>query len=255
MNRIGNAFRNGKAFIAYIMAGDPSLDKTAEFIIEMEKAGADLVEIGLPFSDPIAEGETIQRANLRAFQNPINCDMVFEMAASLQGKISIPLAFMTYLNPVLNYGYDRFFSRCASCGIAGIIIPDMPFEEEGEIKPDAARHGIEVITLVAPTSEGRVEQIARNAEGFIYLVSSMGVTGVRSEITTDIPSMVAALKKHTDIPVAVGFGIHTPEQARELSRHADGIIVGSALVNIIEKHGENAAPFLYEYVSRMKAAL
>jgi len=252
MNRIKDAFHNKKAFIAYLMAGDPNLAASAEYILTAQEAGADMVEIGIPFSDPIAEGEVIQAAGIRALAAGTRLDGVFDMVASIKDKMRIPMVFMTYLNPVFVYGYDRFFTKCAEIGICGIIIPDLPFEEQDEAKTAVVKHGIEIVTLVAPTSEKRIAQIAGNAEGFIYMVSSMGVTGVRSEITTDLSTIISEIKKYTDVPVAVGFGISTPEQARYFSKTADGIIVGSALVRIIGQHGENAKDALYEYIQEMK---
>lgn len=255
MNRIAEAFRNKKAFVAYLMAGDPDLETSAEYILTAQEAGADLIEIGIPFSDPIAEGEVIQAANVRALNMGTRLDGVFNMVASIRDKMRIPMVFMTYLNPVYVYGYDRFFARCSDIGICGIIIPDMPFEEQGEAKKVAVKYGVEIITLIAPTSQKRVTEIARNAEGFIYLVSSMGVTGVRSEITTDLSSIIAEIRNITDIPIAIGFGISTPEQAEHYSAIADGVIIGSAIVRIIEQHGKDAKQALYRYISEMKAKL
>ena len=252
MSKISAAFKNKKLFIAYIMAGDPSLAKTKEFILAARRAGAGLVEVGIPFSDPVAEGEVIQRANLRALKQKINLDKVFDMVASIKDKINIPLVFMTYLNPVFNYGYEKFFKQCARCGVSGVIIPDMPFEEQGEIKPAAAKNGVDVLTLVSPSSsDARIKAIAENAQGFIYLVSSYGVTGVRKNINTDISAIVKKIKRHTDVPVAVGFGISTPEQAAEFAKHADGVIVGSAIVKIIENYGPAAAPRVEKYIKSM----
>ena len=240
-----------KAFIAYLMAGDPNLELSADYILTAQEAGADLIEIGIPFSDPIAEGEVIQAAGLRALKAGTRLDGIFDMVASIKDKMKIPLVFMTYLNPVFVYGYDRFFSRCKEIGICGAIIPDLPYEEQLEVKEIAKKTDIDIITLIAPTSEKRIEEIALNADGFIYLVSSMGVTGVRKEITTDLTSIVSEIKKHTDIPVAIGFGISTPEQAAYFSTIADGVIVGSAIVRIIELHGDKAHQPLIEYIQEM----
>ncbi|MCL2408530.1 MAG: tryptophan synthase subunit alpha [Oscillospiraceae bacterium] len=255
MNRIHDAFQNQKAFIAYLMAGDPNLAISAEYILTAQEAGADMIEIGIPFSDPIAEGEVIQAASARAQAAGTRLDGVFEMVASIKDQMRIPMVFMTYLNPVFVYGYERFFAKCTEIGICGVIIPDLPFEEQSEAKSIAAKHNIEIITLVAPTSEKRIATIAESAEGFIYLVSSMGVTGVRSEITTDLSAIVSAIKKHTNIPVAIGFGISTPEQVGYYSAIADGVIVGSAIVRIIGQHGEDAKPAMCEYIQRMKQGL
>ena len=254
MIRIKDAFINKKAFIVYLMAGDPSLDDSAEFILTAQDAGADMVEIGIPFSDPIAEGEVIQASAERALKAGVRLDGIFKMVASIKHKMRIPVVFMTYLNPVFVYGYDKFFDKCREIGICGIIIPDLPFEEQNEVKNAAASYGVEVITLIAPTSKTRIAEIAQNAEGFIYLVSSMGVTGVRSEITTDLSSLISEIRKHTDTPAAVGFGISTAEQVSKYSKLADGVIVGSAFVRIIAEHGKNAAPPLRQMILKLRGA-
>jgi len=255
MNKISDAFKNGKAFIAYLMAGDPDLKTSAEYILAAQEAGADLIEIGIPFSDPIAEGEVIEAASMRALNAGTRLDGVFNMVASIKDKMRIPCVFMTYFNPVFVYGCDKFFARCAEIGISGAIIPDVPFEEQGEVKEAAKKHGVEIVTLIAPTSKERIEKIAKDAEGFIYLVSSMGVTGVRKDITTDISSMVTDIRKVTKTPIAIGFGISEPEQAAQYSAIADGVIVGSAIVGIIGEHGSDAGPKLYEYIKAMKTGV
>lgn len=255
MSKIKNAFQNGKAFIAFLTAGDPSLEKSEEFILHLVRGGADLIEIGIPFSDPVAEGSVIQQANIRALSAGTTPDKVFELVAAVRKKTDVPLVFLTYLNPVFNCGYERFFERCRDLGVDGIIIPDLPFEEKDELDGIAEKHGVDLISLVAPTSEQRIRQIAEAAKGYLYVVSSMGVTGMRSEIRTDLKSMIEAAGKASDIPVAVGFGINTPEQAKEIGSVSDGVIVGSAIVKIIEKYGEAAGPYLYEYVKSMKDAM
>ena len=252
---IRDAFGRGKAFIPFITAGDPNLDKTAEYILEMERAGADLIEIGIPFSDPIAEGVVIQEADLRALQSGTTTDGIFDMIEKLRQKTDMPLVFMGYLNPVFHYGYEKFFKRCAECGISGIIIPDLPYEEKGECDEIAASYGVDVISMIAPTSASRIRAIASEAKGFLYVVSSMGVTGVRSEIKTDLTSILSAVREASDIPAAVGFGINTPEQAAKIAQVADGVIVGSAIVRIVARYGDLAGPHIYEYVKNMKDAI
>ncbi|MGL5433886.1 MAG: tryptophan synthase subunit alpha [Lachnospiraceae bacterium] len=255
MSKIKQAFADGKAFIPFLTAGDPGADKTVEYILEMEAAGADLIEIGIPFSDPTAEGVVIQDANIRALAAGMTTDGVFDIVRSVREKSSIPLAFMTYLNPVFHYGYERFFQTCHQLGVDGIIIPDLPHEEKGELSEIAAKYDVNVISMIAPTSRQRIQTIARDAVGFIYVVSSMGVTGVRSAITTDLSSIVKAIREVSDIPVAIGFGISKPEQARQMAAMADGAIVGSAIVKMIEAHGAEAGPILRNYVTEMKAAV
>lgn len=256
-NQLGRVFDtpNKKAFIGFLTAGDPAADCTVKYILEMERAGADLIEIGIPFSDPTAEGVVIQDANIRALKGGMTTDGAFEIVRRVREQAQIPLAFMTYANPVFHYGYDRFFAKCEELGVAAVIIPDMPFEEKQEMEEPAGRHNVSVISMIAPTSESRIQTIASQAKGFLYVVSSMGVTGVRSEIKTDLGAIVESIRKVTDVPCAIGFGISTPEQAKKMAAISDGAIVGSAIVKIIEKYGEEAAPELYRYVKSMKDAV
>lgn len=254
-NRIEKAFENKKAFIGFLTAGDPTFDSSFDNIMAMIKAGADLIEIGIPFSDPIAEGPVIQNADVRALNGGMTTDRAFELAAKVRAETDIPLVFMTYLNPVFKYGYDRFFGKCAEIGVDGLICPDMPFEEKSEADKIAREHGISIISMIAPTSEERIKSIAQSAEGFLYIVSSLGVTGVRSEIKTDLASIMESVKKYSKAPAAIGFGISTPEQAKKMAAISDGAIVGSAIVRIIEKHGENAADEIYNYVKSMTDAV
>jgi tryptophan synthase alpha chain len=255
MSNIKNAFKNGKAFIAFITGGDPSIEKTKEFVLEMIKAGADLIEIGIPFSDPIAEGPVIQEANNRALAAGATVEKLFNLVAELRKETSVPLLFMTYVNPVFHYGYDAFFKRSSEVGLDGIIIPDLPFEEQTPVKEAAGKFGIDLISLIAPTSEARIKEIAKTANGFIYLVSSMGVTGIRGKITTDLDSITKTIKSVSSVPLAIGFGIHTPAQASQMAKIADGVIVGSAIVKIAAEHGKEAGPHIYRYVKEMKDAI
>ncbi|MBQ6099722.1 MAG: tryptophan synthase subunit alpha [Methanobrevibacter sp.] len=254
MSKIANAFKNGKAFIGFLTAGDPTCEKTVEYILAMEEAGCDLIEIGIPFSDPMAEGVVIQDANVRALKHNTTTDDVFDIVEKVRAKTDVPIVFLTYINPVFFYGYEKFFKRCNDLGIDGIISPDLPFEEKGEIKDIALKNDVDVISLIAPTSKERIQKIASDATGFIYIVSSLGVTGMRSEIKTDLNAIIKDIRDVTDLPLAVGFGINTPEQATQIGQIADGVIVGSAIVKIIEQHGENAKEPLREYVSSMKKA-
>lgn len=254
MSKIANAFKNGKAFIGFLTAGDPTIEKTVEYILAMEEAGCDLIEIGIPFSDPMAEGVVIQDANVRALKHDTTTDDVFGIVEEVRKHTDVPLVFLTYINPVFFYGYEKFFKRCSELGVDGIISPDLPFEEKGEILDIARGNDVDVISLIAPTSKERIQKIASDASGFIYVVSSLGVTGMRSEIKTDLNAIIEDIRDVTDLPLAVGFGINTPKQAREIGKIADGVIVGSAIVKIIEEHGENAADALKEYVSAMKKA-
>ena len=254
MSKIANAFKDDTAFIAFLTAGDPTIDKTVEFIFALEEAGCDLVEIGIPFSDPMAEGVVIQDANVRALKHNTTTDDVFDIVRRVREKSDIPLVFLTYINPVFFYGYEKFFKRCAELGIDGIISPDLPYEEKAEIADIANDNGVDVISLIAPTSKERIQMIANDASGFIYVVSSLGVTGMRAEIKTDLNAILSDIREVTDLPLAVGFGINTPQQARDIGKIADGVIVGSAIVKIIEEYGENAAEPLKDYVLSMKKA-
>lgn len=246
---------NKKAFIAFLTAGDPTADATVEYILEMERAGADLIEIGIPFSDPTAEGVVIQEAGIRALKGGMTTDGVFDIVKRVREHSRIPLAFMTYANPVFHYGCERFFARCEELEVDAVIIPDLPYEEKGEMEEPADCHNVAIISMIAPTSESRIQAIASEAKGFIYVVSSMGVTDVRSENRTDIASIVESIRKVTDVPCAIGFGINTPEQARAMAAASDGAIVDSAIVKLIAEHGTEAARELYDYVKAMKEAV
>ena len=255
MSNIKKAFENGKAFIPFITCGDPDLETTEKIVKEMVASGADLVELGIPFSDPTAEGPTIQEANLRALTAGCTTDKVFDMVVRIRETVTVPMVFMTYANVVFSYGAERFISRCAEVGIDGLILPDIPYEEKGEFLDLMERYGLDLISLIAPTSDNRISMIASETAGFIYVVSSLGVTGVRSKITTDIPSLCAAVKASSKVPCAIGFGISNPEQAAAMAEHADGVIVGSAIVKIIAQYGRDAVPHVGEFVRSMKAAI
>lgn len=255
MSNIKKAFENGKAFIAFVTCGDPDLATTASVVREAVKNGADLIELGIPFSDPTAEGPTIQGANLRALNGGVTTDKIFGLVKELRRDVKAPMVFMTYVNVVFSYGAERFISCCKDIGIDGLILPDLPFEEKEEFLPVCRKYGVDLISLIAPTSENRIAMIAKEAEGFLYVVSSLGVTGTRSEIKTDLSSIIDVVRQNTDIPCAVGFGISTPEQARKMADISDGAIVGSAIIKIIEKYGQNSPKYVGEYVKTMKDAL
>lgn len=255
MSKISKAFENGKAFIPFITCGDPDIATTEACIRQMVLSGADLIELGIPFSDPTAEGPVIQEANVRALSGGICTDDCFELVKRLRRDIDIPLVFMTYANVVFSYGSDRFIKKCAEVGIDGIILPDLPFEEKEEFLPYCKKYDVALISLIAPTSDNRIAKIASNADGFIYIVSSMGVTGTRGEITTDIASIVKSIRNVTDVPCAVGFGISNPKQASEMASKSDGAIVGSAIVKIIAEYKTDAPEKVGAFVKEMKDAL
>ncbi len=255
MSNIKNAFTNGKAFIAFITCGDPDLETTKEAVKAAADNGADLIELGIPFSDPTAEGPVIQGANLRALQGGITTDKIFDFVPELRKEVSVPMVFMTYANVVFSYGAEEFIKKCSEIGIDGIILPDLPFEEKDEFNDVCVKYGVDLVSLIAPTSENRIAMIAKEASGFIYIVSSLGVTGTRTNITTDLDSMVKLVRQNSDVPCAIGFGISTPEQAAKFSAKADGVIVGSAIIKLLEKHGKEAPKYIGEYVHSMKAAM
>ena len=255
MSKIHRAFDHGKAFIAFLTCGDPDLETTAAAVRAAAGAGADLIELGIPFSDPTAEGPVIQGANLRALKGGVTTDKVFALVKELRKDVTIPLVFMTYANVVYSYGADRFLANCAEAGIDGLILPDLPFEEKEEFLDPCRKYGVDLISMIAPTSADRAAMIAREAEGFLYLVSSLGVTGERSEISTDLAAIVKTVRENTKTPCAVGFGISTPEQARAMAALSDGAIVGSAIVRIFEQYGKEAPERVGRYVRAMKQAV
>ena len=255
MSKIKNAFANGKSFIPFITCGYPDLETTAACVREMVKNGAAMIELGIPFSDPTAEGVVIQEANLKALQGGVTTDKVFELVKDLRQDVTVPLIFMTYANVIFGYGAEKFISICADIGIDGIILPDLPFEEKEEFLPLCRKYGVNLISMIAPTSENRIAMIAKEAEGFLYIVSSLGVTGTRSKITTNLEPMIKIVRENTDIPCAIGFGISTPEQAAEMSKLADGVIVGSAIIKILTKYGKDAAPYVGEFVRKIAVSL
>lgn len=255
MSNIAKAFQNGKAFIPFITCGDPDLETTAAAVRAMAENGADLIELGIPFSDPTAEGPVIQAANIRALSGGVNTDKVFDLVRDLRRDVTVPMVFMTYANVVFSYDAEKFISTCSEIGIDGLILPDIPFEEKEEFLDICRRYDVDLISLIAPTSANRVGMIAKEADGFIYLVSSLGVTGVRSEITTDLSAIVNVIRENTDVPCAVGFGISKPDQAKVMADIADGAIVGSAIVRLLEQYGKDAPQHIGEYVREMKNAI
>ena len=255
MSKIKNAFANGKAFIPFITCGDPDLETTKTIVLSAVRAGADLIELGIPFSDPTAEGPVIQEANVRALSGGVTTDKIFDLVRELRQEISIPMVFMTYANVVFSYDAEKFIKTCSEIGIDGLILPDIPYEEKAEFDPLCKKYGVDLISLIAPTSHDRIAMIAKEASGFIYIVSSLGVTGTRSEITTDIEAMVTLIRQNSSVPCAVGFGISTPEQAARMAAASDGAIVGSAIIKLIAKYGRDAAEPVGAYVKEMKDAL
>jgi tryptophan synthase alpha chain len=254
MNRMNRVFSRGKAFIPFITAGDPSLPITEKLVVELAEAGADLIELGIPFSDPVAEGVVIQQADYRALQGGATTDQIFAMVKRVRQVCDVPLAFMTYINPVFTYGSERFMGNCRE-GVDAVIVPDLPFEEKSELLPECRANGVDLISLIAPTSKDRVQMIAREAMGFVYCVSSLGVTGVRQELGGEVEQIIKLVKQVKDIPCAVGFGISTPRQAASMARISDGVIVGSAIVKIVEQYGMDCIPHVSSYVRAMKKAI
>lgn len=254
MSKIQNAFKNGKAFIPFITCGDPDLETTAKVVRAAVANGADLIELGIPFSDPTAEGPVIQEASLRALNGGVTTDKIFELVKDLRRDVKVPMVFMTYANVAFSYGAERFMATCKELSVDGLILPDLPFEEKEEFLPLCKQYDVDLISLIAPTSENRIAMIAKEADGFIYIVSSLGVTGMRSEIKTDLASIVKVVRENTDVPCAIGFGISTPEQAKKMADISDGAIVGSAIIKLIEKYGVDAPKHVGAYVKSMKDA-
>lgn len=260
MSKVREAFdkrikNKQKALVTYIVSGDYGYEKTKENIRAMVEGGSDLIEIGVPFSDPIAEGVVIQEASQQSLLQGTTLVGIFEMVKELKEDIETPFVMMMYLNTIYRFGTERFFSLCNECGIDGVIVPDMPFEEKEEIQGVATKHGVDNISLVTPTSHDRIATIAKEAEGFLYCVSSIGVTGTRSEFETDFNAFFDVIKKNAKIPCAVGFGISGPEQAKKMSQYCDGVIVGSAIVKIIREHGEESPKLVKEFVQSLRNAI
>jgi len=255
MKRIDKAFTNGTAFIPFITGGDPDIETTEKTIYALQDAGADAIEIGIPFSDPVAEGPVIEAASARALSNGCTVDRLFEMITRVRGKIEIPILFMTYYNPVFVYGIDRFVTRSLSVGLDGLIVPDLPYEERGELYSPCVAAGIELISLIAPTSEDRIPEIAVNSGGFLYCVSSLGVTGIRNTLDNSAKQMIAQVREVSDIPCAVGFGISTPKQAKDVAKFADGVIIGSAIVKIAAEYGRGSVTPIYNFAKTIKESL
>ena len=255
MSNIAKAFEHGKAFIAFVTCSDPDLETTGAVVRAAVENGADLIELGIPFSDPTAEGPVIQGANLRALRGGVTTDKIFAFVKELRTEVSVPMVFMTYANVIFSYGADRFISTCRNIGMVGLIVPDLPYEEKEEFLSYCEKYGVDLISLIAPTSAQRIAMIAKEAQGFLYVVSSLGVTGTRNEITTDLDAITKIVREKTKVPCAIGFGISTPEQVQKIAASADGVIVGSAIVSIVAEHGRDAAGYVGDYVKKMKDAL
>ena len=255
MSNIAKAFDHGKAFIAFITCGDPDLETTRETVIRMVEAGADLIELGIPFSDPTAEGPVIMDADKRALDGGVTTDDIFAFTKELRKTVKVPMVYMTYANVVYHYGAEKFCSKAQDAGIDGLILPDVPFEEKADFDEVCQNHGMDLVSMIAPTSENRIAEIAKEAKGFLYVVSSLGVTGTRSAITTDLRPMIELIRENTDIPCAIGFGISNPEQCRQMASLADGAIVGSAIVKIVAKNGKDSAEPVAAFVKEMKDAI
>lgn len=255
MSEIAKAFDHGKAFIAFVTCGDPDLETTGRVVRAAAENGADLIELGIPFSDPTAEGPVIMEADKRALDGGVTTDDIFDFTKEIRKVVRVPMVYMTYANVVFHYGTEKFCRKASEAGVSGLILPDVPYEESSEFKDICSKYGMDLISMVAPTSEGRVATIARQASGFIYIVSSLGVTGTRDSITTDLSPIISTIRENTDVPCAIGFGIRDPEQCRTMASIADGSIVGSAIVRIVAEHGRDSAGPVGEYVRTMKDAI
>lgn len=255
MTKLQDAFSDPKTLVAFTVAGDPNMQKSVDYVLSMVNAGADAIELGIPFSDPTADGPVVQAGGLRAFASGITTTKVFEIVKMIRAQTDVPLVFLSYLNKLFDYGYQAFFEKCQELDVNGVVIPDLPYEERGEIADLAEGHGVSIIPLVAPTSGDRIQKIVKDSTGFVYLVSSLGITGVRddNEMSHDLSASVAEIKKYTDAPIAVGFGIHTPEQVEKMNEIADGAIIGSGIVKLVENNPDNASAAIEEYVKAIKA--
>ena len=252
MSNTAKAFEKGKALIPFVTAGDPNLEVTKQVILAMEKAGADLIQIGIPFSDPVAEGLTIARADSRSLSNGTTTDKIFDMLADLRKESNVPLVFVTYINPVFVYGADKFCKKCADVNIDAVMVPDTPYEEKGEILPYCEKYGIDLVSYIAPISTSRIEMIAKEAQGFVYCITPMCETEKDAISVTDMTSLA---RQHTNVPIVAGFEVSTPEQVKEVAEYADGVVIDSAVGEFCEKYGENSPEYVYEYIKTMKEAL
>lgn len=256
MTNLQEVFNNKKAFIPFVVADDPNFDTTVDSIVTLANNGADIVEIGIPFSDPVADGPVIQDADLRAFDQGVNTNVVFDIVEKARQQTDVPIIFLTYANIPFKFGYEAFCKKCQKLDISGLVIPDLPIEEQAELRTVADQYGVHLIQLVAPTSGDRIEKIAKQASGFIYMVSSLGVTGVRNDFSKQLSDTISRIKQVTDVPVAIGFGIHSPEQAAQLSSISDGIIIGSAVVKLIaENNNGSTQDDLASYARSIKEAI
>lgn len=255
MNNIENVFKKGKAIIPFIVAGHPSLELTEKLIYALARSGADMIELGMPFSDPVADGPVIQRVYSKVLESGITTDDIFDMLQRTREKIEIPLIIMSYLNPIFVYGVDKFINRCVECGVKGLIIPDIPYEEREELEPFCIENGIDVISLVTPTSKERIALIVKNAKSFIYCVSSPGVTDIPNEFHREINEMITLVRKFNTLPCVADLGISTPEQAKDISQFADGIIIGSAIVSLVADKGDQCIPAVEAHITSIKDAL
>lgn len=255
MSKLSEVFKNHKAFIPFVVADDPDFDTTVANIVALANGGADIVELGIPFSDPVADGPVIQAADLRAFDARVRTKTVFEIVAAAREKTQVPMVFLTYLNIVFKYGYDAFLKRCADLGVSGLVIPDLPYESRDEIVPIANKYGVDIIPLITPTSGHRIDKIAKSATGFIYVVSSMGITGERDAFFNGLKDLVAHIKQATDVPTAIGFGVHTPDQAQKMAQIADGVIIGSAIVDIVAKEKQHAPAAIEQFTKQIRQAV
>ncbi len=255
MNKLTQAFSNKKAVIGFMTAGDPTFEQSITNILALVEGGADILEIGIPFSDPIAEGPVIQKANIRALGSGMTTDRIFELVKRVREKTDTPICLITYLNPVFKYGYDRFFADCAEAGVDGIFVPDMPFEERPEAAEFAKKHGITIVPLAAPAEEERIKAIAESAEGYIYVASAMSENGLTEQSKSELHAVTETVRKYTDLPTAVWFGIHTAKEAKSVAEIADGVIVESSVVDLVTRHGDKAAPYIAELIESMKIAV
>lgn len=255
MSRIKEAFKDGKALIGFLTAGVPSAEDTLRYMEDLETAGADLIEIGVPFSDPVADGAVIMEADVQALKNKVHLPQVMEIVKAFRKQSETPLVFLTYYNPIFNYGVKKFFEEAKDIGLDGVAIPDLPYEEQMEIRPFADTYGIDIIQIIGPASEERICQNVRNATGFIYIVSSVESANRKSDMKTNLADIISVIRKTTDTPIVVGLDGHHPEELQKMKEMADGITTGSIVVDIINKNGKKAGKLVQEYMKKLKISI
>lgn len=255
MSRIKEAFKDGKALIGFLTAGVPSAEDTLRYMEDLETAGADLIEIGVPFSDPVADGAVIMEADVQALKNKVHLPQVMEIVKAFRKQSETPLVFLSYYNPIFNYGVKNFFEEAKAIGLDGVAIPDLPYEEQMEIRPFADTYGIDIIQIIGSASEERICQNVKNATGFVYIVSSVESANRKTDMKRNLADIISVIRKTTDTPIVVGLDGHHPEELQKMKEMADGITTGSIVVDMINKNGKKAGKLVQEYMKKLKISI